>query len=238
MGACFVTCAFDGKLTKKELTEHYFATVDELRNAYGDNAYNGTFSTLSGFEVTDYVFTTKAAAGEYLADICTKGESAIAVKYTDTRKEYTKEPTFNGKKLKQWDGGAYFRVVDATDWSYTMRCLVSTVAPAVADQLTPEQKKTLATAYDTWRVKKKTADRVAENFDATLSGIARTKELITPETLEPLLRFGNQRHELRLDADAAAMTLRALDEQFTAELYTEQTIDLGSMWLVGGLCRE
>jgi hypothetical protein len=100
MGAHFHTEVFDGKLTPKQLEKAYNDRVENLRDEYGSNAYNGTFSTLHGIKVDARVFETQREADDYLDGVCEKWGNAVAVKYKDRREEKTKEPTFEGKPSK------------------------------------------------------------------------------------------------------------------------------------------
>jgi hypothetical protein len=243
MGACFHTEVFDGKLTPKELEKAYNSRVEDLRSEYGSNAYNGTFSTLHGIHVETRVFETQREADDYLDGVCEKWGSAIAVKYKDRRAEKTKEPTFEGKPMKEHT--ASFIFADSSAFSYSLRCAISATAPPdfkrrllVADQLTPAQKNQFVEAYETWRAKQDAAREAESTFRNALSLISTTKETITAEMLKPLKVFGNQRHKLRKAADAEAAWLKAVDTKFAEKLYATKTVDHGEQWLVGGMCAE
>jgi len=243
MGACFHTEVFDGKLTPKELEKAYNSRVESLRDEYGSNAYNGTFSTLRGITVGNRVFETQREADDYLDGVCEKWGNAVAVKYKDRREEKTKEPTFEGKPSREHNCSVI--ITDASDCSYGLRCAISVlVAPdykrrmIIADQLTAAQKTQFARAYETWRTKHDAA-RAAENtFRDALNVIGTTKELITTEMLKPLKVVGNQRHKLRKAADAEVKWLKAVDAKFAEKLYATKTVDHGEQWLVGGVCAE
>jgi hypothetical protein len=243
MGACFHTEIFDGKLTPKELEKAYNDRVENLRDEYGSNAYNGTFSTLHGITVGNRVFETQREADDYLDGVCEKWGNAVAVKYKDRREEKTKEPTFEGKPMKEHT--ASFIVADASDDSYGLRCAISATAPPdfkrrllVADQLTPAQKNQFVKAYETWRAKHDAARAAESTFRDALAVIGSTKEPITTEMLKPLKSAGNQRHKLRRAADAEAKWLKAVDTKFAEKLYATKTVDHGEQWLVGGVCAE
>jgi hypothetical protein len=244
MGACFHTEVFDGKLTPKELEKAYNDRVESLRDEYGSNAYNGTFSTLRGIHVeTRRVFETQREADDYLDGVCEKWGNAVAVKYKDRRKEKTKEPTFKGKISKEHN--CAFIITNASDYSYGLRCAISVVAAPdykrqvlVADQLTQTQKTQFLKAYNTWREKHQAAGDAEQNFQRALSLVGGTKEPITTEMLKPLKVFGNQRHKLRKAADAAVAQLKAMDTKFAEKLYATKTVDHGEQWLVGGVCAE
>lgn len=244
MGACFHTEVFDGKLTPKELEKAYNDRVESLRDEYGSNAYNGTFSTLRGIHVeTRRVFETQREADDYLDGVCEKWGNAVAVKYKDRREEKTKEPTFAGKLSKEYNCSVI--ITDASDCSYGLRCAIRVlVAPdykrqlLTADQLTPSQRVQFLKAYDTWREKHQAAAEADQNFQCALSLVGGTKEPITAEMLKPLKVFGNQRHKLRKAADAEAKWLKAVDTKFAEKLYATKTVDRGEQWLVGGVCAE
>jgi hypothetical protein len=243
MGACFHTEVFDGKLTPKELEKAYNARVESLRDEYGSNAYNGTFSTLHGITVGNRVFETQREADDYLDGVCEKWGNAVAVKYKDRREEKTKEPTFQGKPSKEYNCAVI--ITDASDCTYGLRCAISVLAAPdytrrmlIADQLTPAQRARFAKVYDTWRAKHDAA-RTAENtFRDSLAVIGATKETITTEMLKPLKVFGNQRHKLRAAADVAALRLRTVDAKLAEKLYATKIVDHGEQWLVGGVCAE
>jgi hypothetical protein len=243
MGACFHTEVFDGKLTPKELEKAYNDRVESLRDEYGSNAYNGTFSTLHGIKVDARVFETQREADDYLDGVCEKWGSAIAVKYKDRREEKTKEPTFAGKLSKEYNCSVI--ITDASDCSYGLRCAINAItAPdykrrlLIADQLTQTQKKQFLKVYNTWREKHQAAAVASQNFQGALSLVGGTKEPITTEMLKPLKVFGNQRHKLRAAADVAAMRLRTVDAKLSEKLYATKTVDHGEQWLVGGVCAE
>ena len=243
MGACFHTEVFDGKLTPKELEKAYNDRVESLRDEYGSNAYNGTFSTLHGITVGNRVFETQREADDYLDGVCEKWGNAVAVKYKDRREEKTKEPTFEGKPGKEYNCAVI--ITDASDCSYGLRCAISVLAAPdykrkllIADQLTPTQRARFAKVYDTWHAKHTTAKLIDQQFRETLSMIGSTKERITNEMLKSLKVCGFQRHGLRAAADIAAQKLRTLDEKLAKKLYATKIVDHGEQWLVGGVCAE
>jgi hypothetical protein len=243
MGACFHTEVFDGKLTPKELEKAYNDRVESLRDEYGSNAYNGTFSTLHGITVGNRVFETQREADDYLDGVCEKWGNAVAVKYKDRREEKTKEPTFEGKLSKEYNCAVI--ITDASDCSYGLQCAINAItAPdykrrlLIADQLTQTQKSQFLKAYNTWREKHQAAAVASQNFQGALSLVGGTKEPITTEMLKPLKVFGNQRHKLRAAADVAALRLRTVDTKFAEKLYATKTVDRGEQWLVGGVCAE
>lgn len=243
MGACFHTEVFDGKMTPKELEKAYNARVESLRDEYGSNAYNGTFSTLHGITVGNRVFETQREADDYLDGVCEKWGNAVAVKYKDRREEKTKEPTFEGKPSKEYNCSVI--ITDASDCSYGLRCAISVLAAPdykrrmlIADQLTAAQKAQFAKAYETWRAKHDAARTAESTFREALNVISTTKERITTEMLKPLKTAGNQRHKLRKAADAEAAWLKAVDKKFAEKLYATKTVDHGEQWLVGGVCAE
>ena len=243
MGACFHTEVFDGKLTPKELEKAYNDRVESLRDEYGSNAYNGTFSTLHGITVGNRVFETQREADDYLDGVCEKWGNAVAVKYKDRREEKTKEPTFEGKPSKEYNCSVI--ITDASDCSYGLRCAISVLASPdyrrkilIADQLTPAQRAQFAKVYNTWQTKHMSAKIIDQQFRETLSMIGQTKERITNAMLKSLKVCGFQRHGLRAAADIAAQKLRTLDEKLAKKLYVTKTVDHGEQWLVGGVCAE
>ena len=242
MGACFHTEVFDGKLTPKELEKAYNDRVESLRNEFGSNAYNGTFSTLHGITVGNRVFETQREAADYLDNVCEKWGNAVAVKYKDRREEKTKEPTFAGKLSKEYNCAVI--ITDASDCSYGLRCAINVMqTPGVrrlltADQITPAQRIQFDKIYATWREKHDAARKADGTFREALNTVSTTKDPITTEMLKPLKIFGNQRHKLRAAADVAALRLRTVDAKFAEKLYATKTVDRGEQWLVGGVCAE
>lgn len=243
MGACFHTEVFDGKLTPKELEKAYNDRVESLRDEYGSNAYNGTFSTLHGIKVDTAVFETQREADDYLHNVCEKRSNAVAIRYKDRREETTKEPTFEGKLSKEYNYPVI--IFGGSDGLYSLRCAVVVLAapdykrkPIFADQLTPAQKNQFVTVYESWHAKHAAERGEEDTFRAALNLISTTREPITTEMLKPLKVAGNQRHKLRKTADAEATRLKAVDKKFAEKLYTTTTVDHGTQWLVGGLCAE
>lgn len=75
--------------TDKEVIKKEFrARQAEDEYEYGHNPYNGTFSTLSGIEISSRVFDNEDKAYEYVFENTNKWGNALAV----TVKEENKEP--------------------------------------------------------------------------------------------------------------------------------------------------
>jgi hypothetical protein len=242
MGACFVTTAFDGKLTAQQLTQAYDSHVENLRHEHGSNPYNGTFSTLNGISVENQVFNTQTEAENYLESRCAKWENAVAVRFKHSTQETTKEPTFRGKTSEQ-TADAIFVTVNSVSQTYVLRCIVNTYEDGKrqtvsADQLTDAQRKKLDGLYSAWHAKNLQLQEVGLHFRTALQEVGQTKQPITNELLKRLKVYGNQRHKLMAAADEAAQKLREADEKFAAKLYETKTVEHGEQWLVGGVCAE
>lgn len=250
MGACFITETFDGKLSEKELEKRYNERVDQLTYEHGTDAYNGTFSTLSGIRIETRVFDSRESAEEHLSKRCQKWEHAIAVKFKDRRAAVTKQPTFSLDGVKQQNVNHH--IGPNPDMSVTGLCLgrllcIGSVRqpPAydnvllLADQLTEAQKNRLRRAYETWHVRHRAAVALKQDFDKLTQSLMHCPDIkITTAALTRIKTLGNRRARYNKAAIDAAQKLLTMDQKFGEKLYSSAFVDHGTHWLVGGWCAE
>jgi hypothetical protein len=253
MGACFNDHTFDGKLTIAELTKAYNAYVEELRDEYGTDPYNGTLSTLSGVTVReDKTFESYNEASEYVANNTQKWENALAVRYKDTGTEFTKKPTFNGST----DDSRHIRVVLGVDCeleelraSHECKAIVRLLAPlnpnappsapaAVADQLTASQKDKLLKLYNEWAARRQTFNQLSADLCVICERLKIAHQEPKADDFSQLKKLHTRRKKAWAALKKAAIKLRDADLKLGARLYKSQHVDHGTRWLVGGWCAE
>lgn len=245
MGAVFLCEVVDGKLTEKELEKWFVDRVDECRDEYGSNAYNGTFSTLRGLRITQNVFNTQQEAYDYLDKNTEKWGSAVAVKFKDTRARFVKQPTFNGKAPNE-NGKLDYTAGLATHYvrwcgHFELRCLHAAVSGGTlvpADQLTDAQKTSLIKTYQDFREQERQYEARQLTLREIINKIQQPTGELTPEDYKQLKASLKARPKALARVEKAASKLKALDDKLAAKLFKTTTDDLGLQWLVGGVCAE
>lgn len=236
MGARFVTELFDGNLNRSELRRQYDARLSELTSTYGDNAYNGTLTTTSGFQIEDRVFDTRAAAEEYVAAHTDKWEAALAVRFKDIRTEVAKAPTFNGKNGNH----SIFAAIDG----HVLRTVTSVwqngaSVPIAADGLTAAQKATAIALYSDFETKTRAAKVLQQAVSDMLGRMTPAfSEPPNAAQLRELQKAIKQRLKASSVAKKAADKLVAFDIKHTPKIYATEQVDHGVQWLVGGWASE
>lgn len=86
MGAMFITETFN-TVNKTKIERSFNKLVKDCKKEFGNNPYNGTFSTMSGLYITDKIFYDEDSAENYIARHTRKWENALAVTIKPDNKE-------------------------------------------------------------------------------------------------------------------------------------------------------
>lgn len=249
MGSCFNEQVWDGTLTDTQVAEEYRKYVEQCQIEYGTDAYNGTFSTLPNIQIDKRVFNNHEEARVHVMNNTRKWENALAVKYKDVRKENTKEPTFDGKTLKQQMrysvtlGGN--TELDQPRDTYTCRAVVVDFNFAdkvnrvlVAEQLTDAQKAKLTKAHGEWAARHDAHKAVTTELVALCERIKLVRETVETADFARLKKLYAQQKKTWAALGKASVKLRDLDLKLSARLYKTEEVDHGLKWFVGGWCAE
>lgn len=241
MGAVLHCEVVDGKLNESELRKWFANYVDECRYQYGNDAYNGTFSTLSGITIEHRVFENHDAARSYLDQKAQKWGDAIAVKYKDVRQEDVKKPTFGGKP----GNGAWNEPQSRDICGFLTRSIafnMGTTAyadnPVPADELSASQKEKIVNTYSQYREHEKTLQQATKTIREVMQKIEAGKEEPVTEDYKRLKAAIKIRTKATKAAQSAAVKLKTLDDKLSEKLYKTEDKDHGLKWLVLGICPE
>lgn len=88
MGANFNTMRVNST-NRDEIKESFYERKRRDEYEYGHDAYNGTFSTLSGIKILNKTFTNRDEAEDYICDRAEKWSDALAVTVQTEDETYT-----------------------------------------------------------------------------------------------------------------------------------------------------
>jgi len=89
MGAVFITKTFN-TTSCLEVEKSFETFVKNCKRMYGNNPYNGSFSTMSGLRNSSKVFSDRIEAERYIEDNTEKWGCALAVEVREeNKKPYT-----------------------------------------------------------------------------------------------------------------------------------------------------
>jgi len=80
MGACDKFMTLKGDMTKEQVKEVFYKRQEEDRWEYGNDPYNGSFTTFSGIEFKWQKYDNEDDAGSFVLDKQEKWGPAFAVK--------------------------------------------------------------------------------------------------------------------------------------------------------------
>ena len=251
MGAAFSSRTFDGKLTQDELQRAYHKYVQECISEYGTDPYNGSFSTLDRIQISQEEFPTQIAAEEHIANNTQKWEYALAVRFKDTRKTYSKQPTFGGEdtqnRLIHIHLGNECELEEPRD-VYACRAVgkmvenpdpnsrVYTTMVVPADQLTNSQKLKMVKLVNEWHARREVFTRLAAEVNAICERVKVIHKEPEASDFSQLKKLHTQRKRAWTALRKAAMKLRDEDLKLSARLYKTEEVNHGTHWLVGGWC--
>ena len=86
MGSCFIAKVIESTDSNK-VKEVFDDIVEECEEEYGNNSYNGTFSTMSGLSITGRRFNNRLEAQEYIVNNTSKWGNALAVTVEEAEKK-------------------------------------------------------------------------------------------------------------------------------------------------------
>lgn len=88
MGAHDIFMTVKGDKTEEEVKARYYERKEDDRDYYGNDPYNGTFSTLGGIDIRSLSFSTRDEAEEYILNKTDKWGNAIAVRVINDAENY------------------------------------------------------------------------------------------------------------------------------------------------------
>lgn len=89
MGAILITKTFK-TIDETEIEKRFKKLVKDCKKEFGNDPYNGTFSTMSGLCITNKIFYDEDSAENYIATHAEKWGDALAVTVEpDDKKSYT-----------------------------------------------------------------------------------------------------------------------------------------------------
>jgi len=238
MGAVYSLEVVDGKLNETELKKWFDDHKADCEYEYGNNAYNGTFSTLRGIRVVPRVFDNKQAADDFISTQAEKWGDAVAVRFKDRRTEQTKKPTFGVHDVEAWKRHhahvnwlGYFEV-------RSIAFALSSDQPIPADQLTPAQKTKILNAWQKFTEKNQEYNQADAVVKRVIAKINDYKQSVTAEDYKTLKAHVRLCHKLQPAVEKLAAKLKEVDSNLSQKLYGVAEKDHGEQWLVGGVCAE
>ena len=222
MGAHNVNATFSGKLTPDQLRKAYFTMCEDLRDEYGTDPYNGTFSTIADLRIeTDKVFDSFDEADKYCLEHAQKWEFAVAVRYKHIEKK--RSPwTFDGKE--NWSGSMIAETFVGRQSVYV-----------AADQLSADEKKMGLGIFKGY-VESEDAERAARYALAAL--VNPLTDLQMPLPTKGLASSLKKARTALAKATQKASKHKTAWERFaqrmTAKHVKVSTEDKGTEWCVSG----
>lgn len=226
MGAHSLERSLPGKLVFAEVQKEFSKWHAADRQEYGNDPYNGSWSTIRGIQQGSATALIGAeAAQEYCLEHASKWGNAVAVRYTHVTKTAKAAPTFEGKAKQDTYGGKEPIVTKVFAERGTNYRLVA------ADQLSDRDKKTVIDLYTAMVTLDRAATEATGKLRATLAQIEDSADAkIDPWPLRAL-------HKAKFDAikkaEKAKEAYKAKAEPLRSRLYT-YTENREERWMVAG----
>lgn len=88
MGAHELYMVLKGNLTENEVKNKFYERQENDLKEYGENPYNGSFSTFCGIDIKQLIFSSRLEAENYILNKSEKWEKALAVKILNEQEDF------------------------------------------------------------------------------------------------------------------------------------------------------
>ncbi len=224
MGATSVSFTVEGSKTEAEVRQAYIGRYNSDLSQYGNDPYNGSFSTTCGIKFeTGKTFTSEHEALDYILENTNKRSHVLAVKAKRSRAELLKPVTFRGEP------GAS---IGNTCW---VRDFISN-SFRVCDQATEAEACKLLNLLNARSELAGPASKAKFEFDKLVKELCDLGE--TFQKFTDLSKSRVAARKTKLAFDAADAKVNAYNDKLAERIWATKTVDLGESWLVGGWAAE